>query len=128
MFSRLRLGWLRFWGGLANLAGLPGFVQEAEYVSGEGATVRVRKSALYTVVTVNGVDAYFYRLTGGIDGIGVSQTSDCMGYGTAQSAGSVAPSVMPVSVIAQTQISNIANRDCLDSSSVLKSGTCHDSS
>lgn len=78
MFSRLRLGWLAFWGRVMNLAGFPGFVRECDYASQLGVTVKVRKSALYTTVTVNGVDVFFYRLTGGIDGVGFSRpTSDC---------------------------------------------------
>ena len=32
---------------------------------------------LFTVVTVNGVDVYFYRLTGGIDGIGFNLNAHC---------------------------------------------------
>lgn len=77
MFGRLRLGWLRFWGGVANLAGFPGFVRSLDYESQLGVSVRVRISPLFTTVTVNGVDVYFYRLTGGIDGIGFSPSSDC---------------------------------------------------
>jgi len=77
MWARLRLGWLTCWGWLANLAGFPGFVRECEYRSELGVAVRVRKSPLFTVVTVNGVDVYFYRLTGGIDGVGVNPSSDC---------------------------------------------------
>ena len=67
----IRLWWLRLWGRIVNLAGLPGLVRECDYASGLGPTsVRVRISPLFTVVTVNGVDVFFYRLTGGIDGIG----------------------------------------------------------
>lgn len=88
MGSRLRLGWLRFWGWLANLAGFPAIVREGEYVSQLGVAVRIRTSALFTTITVNGVDVYFYRLTGGYDGVGFSQTSDCTVLGRAQSVGS----------------------------------------
>lgn len=58
-------------GVVANLAGLPGFVRECDYQSEPlKASVRVRRRSLYTVVTVNGLDVYFNRLTGTIDGIG----------------------------------------------------------
>jgi hypothetical protein len=74
--ARLRLRLLDWAGKLANLAGMPCIVREGEYSSpSAGVTVRVRSSSLFTVVTVNGVDVYFYRLTGGIDGVGVNQTS-----------------------------------------------------
>lgn len=90
MLARFRLAWLRFWGGLANLAGFPGVVREGEYQSELGVTVKVRKSALFTVVTVNGVDVFFYRLSGGIDGVGFSPTSDCTSFPESQSTDSVA--------------------------------------
>jgi hypothetical protein len=32
---------------------------------------------LFTVVSVNGLDIYFDRLTGAIDGVGSSPISDC---------------------------------------------------
>lgn len=67
------LKWLRFCGTVANLAGVPGIVRECDYHSEAiGATVRVRKTPGYTIITVNGVDVYFHRLTGGIDGVGTS--------------------------------------------------------
>ena len=69
MWSRLRLGWLQSWGWVANLAGYPCIVREGQYESPSvGVSIQVRASNLYTVVTVNGVDVYFYRLTGGFDG------------------------------------------------------------
>lgn len=96
MLSRLRLGWLRFWGSVVNLAGFPGFVREGEYVSQRGVTVRVRTSALFTTVTVNGVDVYFYRLTGGIDGVAVSPSADYMASGTGRLERSAVPhAVLP---------------------------------
>lgn len=62
------IGWL---GKLANVAGFPGFIRDCEYESvGTSTRVTVRRTALYTIITVNGVDVYFYRLTGGIDGVG----------------------------------------------------------
>jgi hypothetical protein len=64
-------------GRLVNWLGWPGFVQECDYrASAANVRVKVRKSPLYTVVTVNGMDVYFGRLTGRIDGIGLTPTSD----------------------------------------------------
>src|SRR5574340_373896 len=95
MLNRLRLWWLRFWGELANLAGFPGFVRAGEYSSDQlKVQVKVRTSPLFTVVTVNGIDVFFYRLTGGIDGVGFAiRTSDCTPGEAPRSAGSVAPPV-----------------------------------
>lgn len=78
MIAIVRLSWRRFWGRVVNLAGLPGFVREVDYASGLGVSVRVRTFSLFTVVTVNGVDVFFYRLTGRVDGIGFSPASDCI--------------------------------------------------
>ena len=72
----LRLRFLNAMGQILNLAGMPGWVREARYTS-DAATVTVRVSGLYTIVTVNDVDVYFYRMTGGIDGVGVSRTTNC---------------------------------------------------
>lgn len=70
MLTRIHLGWLTLWGRVADVLGFPGFVREGQYASDYlGVNVLVRKSPLHTVVTVNGVDVYFYRLTGGIDGV-----------------------------------------------------------
>jgi hypothetical protein len=69
---------LQWLGGVANTLGLPGLVRDTEYRSRAlGATVRVRRGRLYTVITVNGMDVYFNRLSGTIDGVGSSQASDC---------------------------------------------------
>lgn len=64
-------------GRLINWLGWPGFVQEGTFRSSKVADVevRVRNTRLYTVVSVNGVDVYFDRLTGRIDGTGVTATS-----------------------------------------------------
>jgi len=65
--------WLRFCGRVVNLAGLPGIVRECDYYSESlGVVVRVRMNPGFTVITVNGVDVYFYRLTGEIDGVGLN--------------------------------------------------------
>jgi hypothetical protein len=71
----LRLSLLTWAGRILNLAGVPGYVRAGNHQS-EFGSVQVRVSPLYTVITVNGVDVFFYRLTGGIDGVGVSQTSN----------------------------------------------------
>ena len=64
---------MRFWGRVANLARLPGFVREGDYYSESlGVAVRVRTNPGFTVITVNGVDIYFYRLSGYIDGVGIN--------------------------------------------------------
>ena len=65
-------------GRLANLAGFPAPVRECDYTSHAlGAVVRVKKLDLFTVVTVNGLDVYFHRLTGTIDGVGANQDACC---------------------------------------------------
>jgi hypothetical protein len=68
---------LRF-GKLLNLAGFPGLVRECDYHSRAlNAVVKVRKYGLYTIVTVNGLEIYFTRFTGKMDGVGFNPTSDC---------------------------------------------------
>ena len=63
-------------GRLLNWLGWPGFVQESDHMATAASViVRVRKTRLFTVITVNGVDVYFDRLTGRIDGTGVSAKS-----------------------------------------------------
>ena len=71
---------LRQWlGGLANLLGMPGFVRDTTYRSQNlGAAVVVKRGRLFTVVCVNGVDVYFNRFSGRIDGVGSSGSADCM--------------------------------------------------
>jgi hypothetical protein len=39
--------------------------------------VRVHLGPLFSVVSVNGLDVYFHRLTGRIDGVGFSPAGDC---------------------------------------------------
>lgn len=81
MWAALRLGWLSFWGGVANRAGYPGLVRAGRWRSEHlEVDVTVRTSRLFTVVTVNGVDVYFYRLSGGYDGIGASCRARCRGW------------------------------------------------
>lgn len=58
-------------GRLLNRFGCPGFVRQTAYTcrTSQGAQVEVmvRTAARYTVVTVNGIDVYFDRLTGVVD-------------------------------------------------------------
>lgn len=62
---------------LYDLAGIPGFVQECSY-SGTTtkAEITVKYGALFTIISVNGLDIYFHRLTGSIDGVGAMP--DCI--------------------------------------------------
>jgi hypothetical protein len=64
----------RLWlGKLLGLLHLPGIVVAQTYdATIARATVRVRLSPLFTVVTVDRMDIYFHRLTGKIDGVGFS--------------------------------------------------------
>ena len=79
-------------GHLANLAGFPGFVRECSYSASIcQAEIRVRKHDLFTIITVNGLDIYFSRLTGAIDGIGLSPMSCCTVGEAPQSVDPAAP-------------------------------------
>jgi hypothetical protein len=63
--SRFAIGWL------LNRLGFPGFLYDDAYVALNSNTgVSVRRGPFFTVVTINGLDIYFHRLTGKIDGIG----------------------------------------------------------
>jgi hypothetical protein len=51
-------------------------VQDVDYRSQAfGTEVSVKRGNLYTVVSVNGVEVYFNRFSGKIDGVGFSQAS-----------------------------------------------------
>ena len=93
---------------LLNWLGWPGFVQETEY-RGQGtrALVRVKTTRLYTVVSVNGTDVYFDRITGRIDGTGTSPTSDSQAARTVRSIDFVAP---PETAVGTTQKRNATGR------------------
>src|SRR3979490_2434130 len=82
VWARLQLTWARFCGRVANLAGIPAFVRECDYRSPLGVVVRVRKGRLFTVVTVDDVEIFFYRLTGRIDGVALRSPPDCHGSHT----------------------------------------------
>jgi len=71
--------YIKFWiGRLANLAGYPAILRECNYGSEAlNASVRVKRLELYTLVSVNGLDVYFNRFTGVIDGVGASPVSGC---------------------------------------------------
>jgi hypothetical protein len=68
---RLRLRVLA--GKIYNLAGVPGIVRDCDYAATAHDTrVQVKAGDLFTIISVNGLDIYFHRLTGSIDGIGFS--------------------------------------------------------
>ena len=74
MRTRVRL-WL---GKLLVILGVPGVMVSQTYdAQVTNARVRVYLGPLFSVVSVNGLDIYFHRLTGKIDGIGLSTSSDC---------------------------------------------------
>lgn len=78
MYSSFRLGIRSFLGETLNLLGLPGFVRKCDYQARVcDATVSIRTRDLFTVITVNGLDIYFHRLTGKIDGVGFNPNADC---------------------------------------------------
>jgi hypothetical protein len=66
----------RLWlGKLLILLRIPGIMVNQSYKAEvTQANVRVHLGPLFSVVTVNGLDVYFHRLTGKIDGVGFSQT------------------------------------------------------
>jgi hypothetical protein len=56
-----------------NLTGIPGIVRECNYsASVSNARIEVMARDMFTVISVNGLDIYFHRLTGKIDGIGLN--------------------------------------------------------
>jgi len=81
----LRIEWrflpIRFssdFGAVLNFLRLPGFVRPGTYQAGIcNASILVRTSRLFTIISVNGLDIYFTRLTGKIDGVGFSPVSGC---------------------------------------------------
>lgn len=74
-------------GRLLNITGLPAIVREGEYASGElGARVKVLRTDRSTLVSVNGFDVYFNRLTGAIEGVGFNPNACCKSGRVFQSA------------------------------------------
>ena len=73
MWTRVRL-----WAGKLLLTlGIPGIIVNQTYDAAvTRATVRVHLGPLFSVVSVNGLDIYFHRLTGKIDGVGFSPAAD----------------------------------------------------
>ena len=67
---------LQLLGAFANAIGIPGIVRDTEYRSkATGTRVLVKRGKFFTVVSVNGVDVYFNRFSGTIDGVGVTPAS-----------------------------------------------------
>ena len=61
-----------------NLAGIPGIVRDCDYDAGvHDARITVRANTMFTIISVNGLDIYFHRLTGAIDGVGLSASPNC---------------------------------------------------
>jgi hypothetical protein len=76
--SRLRLRLRVLAGKLYNLAGVPGIVRDCDYAAtAHDVKIQVRARELFTIVTVNGLEIFFHRLTGTIDGVGISPTPEC---------------------------------------------------
>jgi hypothetical protein len=60
-----------WFGRMLNALGVPGFVREVQvYDRLTNSHVTVKTSGFFTVVSVNGTDYYFKRLTGEFDGSG----------------------------------------------------------
>lgn len=73
VYSWIRLRARLALGMLFNIAGIPGLVQNCDYEAGvTDATVKVRVRDLFTIIEVNGLEIYFHRLTGTVDGVGTS--------------------------------------------------------
>jgi len=70
---------IRLWLGKLFVAlGIPGFIVSQTYdAQVTTARVRVYLGPLFSVVSVNGLDIYFHRLTGKIDGVGLTAPSAC---------------------------------------------------
>jgi hypothetical protein len=67
MYARLKVCALAAMGSMANRFRLPGFLKDTSYHSRFGTTVRVQRGLLFTVVSVDGTDVYFDRLTGSLE-------------------------------------------------------------
>jgi hypothetical protein len=76
-------------GHLMNAVGAPGFLRDTEFRSRTfGTHVRVKRGPLFTVVSVNGLDVYFSRFTGTVDGVGFSSSCACTPASTSPSSAS----------------------------------------
>jgi hypothetical protein len=70
--------WRLYFGKFLNIIGFPASINKCDYRSDTlGVTVKVEHRDLFTVITVNGLDVYFKRISGKIDGVGISQASYC---------------------------------------------------
>lgn len=70
---------MQWLGALMNALGLPGLVCATDYRSARfGTHVRVVRGQLFTVVSIDGKEAYFRRLTGTIDGVGFTPAAEYM--------------------------------------------------
>lgn len=79
----MQLRWLA--GKLLNLCGFSSPIRECEYTASIcRAQITVRQRELFTIVSINGLDVYFHRLTGHVDGVGFSPIADCKLGATAQ--------------------------------------------
>lgn len=92
---RLRLRVLA--GKLYNLAGVPGIVRDCDYAAtAHDVKIQVRARELFTIVTVNGLEIFFHRLTGAIDGVGISPTPEYLQQAEAHGSASLPePSALP---------------------------------
>ena len=96
IWGRTRLCVRVLLGKVYNLAGIPGVVRDCDYSSTTyDARISVRAKELFTIVNVNGLDIYFHRLTGNIDGIGFSGTSSCNSGPVHESGQILEPSLLP---------------------------------
>lgn len=82
-------------GNLLNAVGAPGFLRDTEFRSRTfGTHVRVKRGQLFTVVSVNGLDVYFGRFSGTVDGVGFSPTIGCRPAVSAESSQSIYSAAM----------------------------------
>jgi len=72
---RIRFRVSGFVGRLLNMAGLPGFVRDAQTYEFAGLVVRTSVGPWCMRISVGGVELEFSRLTGRIDGIAVCSPS-----------------------------------------------------
>lgn len=56
-----------------NLFAAPGFIRPVEqYYRSINKTIKVEVTELFTIISIDGIDWYFYRLNGKLDGWGTS--------------------------------------------------------
>lgn len=72
---RLRIKELLGW--LWNLAGIPPMIETVDHIGIGSKLVSVRVGRLFTIVSVDGYDLYFTRLTGKFDGTGSGNADIC---------------------------------------------------